>query len=123
MAYSTLANLQARLPAEKITQLCSDEGVTTVTDAVIADADAEMDCFKVTGWVDTKKAACSAALAIEALFIRHGSGKIPASVAERAERWRALLRERQGVWYGVRFEPTDKETAAELTRLRTGTAS
>lgn len=130
MAYSTKTEIETLITAAKVSELSKPETATVVVPKVIADADSEIDLYNTASWSSSAKAACSAVLAIEALYQRATPGKVPTKWADKAEMWRARLESvglkaeledsNKRTWHAVAYDPTLGESAAELDRLYTG---
>lgn len=126
MGYCTQLELEGQITAERVTELCEPEAPVVAVPLIIADSDAEIDLHDTDTWSAAVKKACSAALSIEGLHARHGTGKIPEVHKQRAAIWRMRLGQagqrssKQGTWSQVAYDPILGETDMELLRLRTG---
>jgi hypothetical protein len=126
MGYCTQLQIETRITAAKVLELCKLETVVVVVPEVIKDSDSEIDMYETALWPADSKTACSLALSIEGLYGRHGTGKIPGVHARRAEIWRGRLEDaglkdgKKGTWQSIAYDPLNGETDAELRRLKTG---
>jgi len=126
MGYSTLSDMENKVPRDKIDQLCKDQagGAATVVGDLIEEADGVIDLYTTQGWTSVQRKGCSRALAVEMLFSRHGTGKVPREHKEAADAWRGRLEtvglRVSGSWTRIAFDPAQDETDEELDQLLTG---
>lgn len=125
MAYSSLSDMEKRVPRPEIDKLCKDTGggAGGVVPELIAEADGIIDLYNTQGWTAVQRLGCSRALAIEMLFGRHGTGKVPMAHQRQADEWRGRLQSLrlrgQGSWTRIAEDPALDETDAELDDLLT----